>query len=288
MNPENQIREFIGRHNQMPLEDFDGFSSYEMATIIHFPFTDECPISLNKEIEIQKLKKIPIFNIALYLMEIILSKGEIKLTPKGNLPTALVKEIYYQKYFLDNMIEAGIAKPHLEENWTILHNTKIVLKMSGLVRVFRGKLITTKQGKSLLENKKYYDIFLCFLKSFTLKFNWAYNDRYDDEVIGQMGFLYLLHLICKYGNEYRNFNYYSDLYFKAYPDLKEAAESSMYDFSNPGESTLESRFVSRFAVWFGLVEIPENQNKGLILRDFEIKKSEILKDLIHLTGGKNV
>ena len=70
-------------YNNLPLQDFEGFSSSQMHQIIYYPFDDSCPIKLNRNIPVNES---PIFMIALDLL-LLLKENRIKLTKLGNIPT---------------------------------------------------------------------------------------------------------------------------------------------------------------------------------------------------------
>ncbi len=173
------------------------------------------------------------------------------------------------------MIEWGITKLNQEIKWTILHCTKIVLKMSKLIRTYKGKLLLTTRAKKYLINEEYSELFHIFLNTFATQFSWAYNDCFENEEIGQTGFLYLLHLINKYGVDFRELSFYSDLYFKAFPSLK-ANETSLLVIRN--EFVLAIRFFDRFAEWFGFVEIHKEQNR--LTDPSKVRRTKLLSYLL--------
>ncbi len=156
-----------------------------------------------------------------------------------------------------------------------LHCTKIVLKISKLIRTYKGKLLLPKRTKKCLMNDEYSELFHIFLNTFTTQFNWAYNDSSEDEEIGQVGFLYLLHLINKYGAEFRELSFYSDLYFKAFPVLK-ASETSLFAIRN--DFVIAIRFFDRFAEWFGFVEI--HREKNSLTGPVRVRRTKLLSYLL--------
>ncbi len=272
MNDNGQTRRSV---NAAPLDDFDGFSPDEMNTIIYSPFAEECAVRIRPQIDNQVLDQSPIFQIVRHILKATNDTGGLKLTSTGSLAPGLVKEIYAGKYIFDPMIELGITKLNQEIKWTILHCTRIVLKMSKLIRTYKGKLLLTTQTKKYLMNDEYSKLFHIFLNTFTTQFNWAYNDSCEDEEIGQVGFLYLLHLINKYGAEFRELSFYSDLYFKAFPVLK-ANETSLFEIRN--DFVIGIRFFDRFAVWFGFVEMHREQNS--LTEPIRVKRTKLLSCLL--------
>ena len=280
MDKEKLAQQYIEQKNRTPLDEFDGFSPEAMYKIVYFPFSEECPIQLNSALDNRILTQIPIFRIVLDLLNIIEKENGLKLTPKRNLATKIVKNIYSKKYLVDHLIENGITKLQREENWIVLHTIKIVLNLSGITRKYKGKLLLTKQTKNNLENDKVIEIFLKFLTGYITQFNWAYNDRYGNEEIGQIGFLYLLYLIKKYGDTYRDLTFYVDRYYKAFPVLKVTGKKIYGIDLNESKRIVELRFFERFAAWFGFVEIQYQDKKNYFSGIDVIKKTEILNKLL--------
>lgn len=285
MEPEELAKFFIGSKNITPLDDFDGFSPHEMHEILYFPFTKECPIQIRPALDNNMLNIIPIFNIVKYLLVILNKDNGLKLTPKGNLPLKVIKEIYNQKYIVDEFIEKGITKIHREENWIALYTIKRVLKLSGISRTYKGKLVITKQTKNDLEKGRFSNIFFKFFQGYTTRFNWAYNDRFENEENGQIGFLYLLYLVNKYGRAYRDSQFYADLYFKAFPIFnieEQRIEGIKY---KERDRVIQTRFFKRFANWFGFVEIQYEDDKKYFSRSMTIKRTELLSNLLAINSN---
>ena len=228
------------------------------------------------------MSAIPILNIAIDLLKIVDRHNGLKLTPKGNLQTKIVQELYNKKYITDEFIENGISKLNSEEKWDVLHTVKLVLKLSKLLRVRKGKLVIPAMTEDKLLKDQRSEIFSSFFQAFTTQFNWAYNDGIANEEVGQIGFLYLLHLVKKYGGDYRDIKYYVTLYFRAFPMLQSTEEDDEdASLFNESEFGLKIRFFGRFAFWFGLIESKNKNQKIYLEKNFKIKKTEILSNLLH-------
>ena len=260
-------------HNITPISDFDGFTPLQMHEIIYRPFDDDCPIKLNILTNEELFKESPILKIAIELLSNINGKS-IKLTQRSNLPPNIVKTIYAKNYLTDSLIEDGIVKIRTETDWTILHNVRLVLTIAGFFRKKYNHLMLTKKGELLLTSGKYSEIFYEFLKSFALRFRWDYNDLFDNEAIGQMGFLYTLHLLNNYGSKERDIKYYSDLYFLAFPSFIENNEED-----SMAEPAFYIRFIERFALWFGFLEVRIVEGKNYFGREIKIKRTTLLEHM---------
>jgi hypothetical protein len=270
MNFEELAKQLVEAHNQAGVDDFDGFTPEEMMHVLYYPFSKECPIKINDNPENAIVMEIPLFKIAVELLRIIIAEDRLKLTSRGYLPPKVVMDIYEKRMLQEELIEKGIVLLRREENWKPLQTVKIVLMLSGIVRKSRGDLIVTKQVKKDLENENYGAIFLKFFHAYTTKFSWAYNDRFSNEVVGQMGFMFLLHLLNKYGDIPLDFRYYSHMYFKAFPSLQ---------MDNEGHYCVRVRFFERFAEWFGFITADYKKGRPFV-NDLDIQKTKILSHII--------
>lgn len=262
-------------YNNTPLPECNGFTPLQMRKITHNPFDEDCPVKinmLNKEVLLQKC---PIMKIVTELL-LILKTNKIKLTQKGNLPLKIIRDIYSKNYLPDRWIEKEIVKIRTETDWLIIHNAKIVLTIAGFIRKKYNHLHLTKKCEALLNSESYSEIFYEFLKTFSLNFNWSYNDIYEDEILGQLGFLYSMHLINKYGKEKRDLKFYTDLYLLAYPGF---VEYNRDNYSRK-KSVYYTRFIERFAMWFGFVEEEIIEGKSYWDSEVKIKRTELLEQLL--------
>jgi hypothetical protein len=274
------VQQNVDMYNNRPMDSFDGFSPFQMSQILYFPFEKECPIKINTQMSESLLEKSPIFKIVLSLLTKIEVSGT-NLTAVGNLPPQIVKGIYHLRYYPDLMIEHGITKLTNEKDWLILHTVKIVLIQAGILRKSHRKLLFTKKGRKYFEDAKYDDLFYLFLRAFTTKFNWAYNDGFENEQIGQLGFLYSLYLLQKHGESYKELRYYGDLYFKAFPIFKSLRKTSANNYDST-ETAYYTRFFGRFCIWFGFVDIPNSPSELRINHMTKVKKSNLLSNLLRL------
>ena len=279
MDLEDLSKILTEKYNNRQIDDFSGFTPHQMHQIIHYPFDVGCPVKMYIDIELDHLKSSPVFNISYSLLEKINESGKMKLTAKGNLPGKLINSIYDKGFYPDRMIERGVYKLRLEKDWLILHTVHLVLKLSGLIRKTHGNLFLTKMGVKYLSEGNESPLFLHILENYTIKFNWAYNDRYLIEDIGQIGFLYLLFLLNKYGSEYKDLSFYVNLYFKAFPTFLERIEGEHPLLGDYSHNALSLRFFYRFAYWFGFVKYQSIPDLLSSYKNVKVKKTELLDSL---------
>jgi hypothetical protein len=256
-----------------------------MQYILYDTFGENSPIQLLKLTE-SDYQNIPILNQIKYLLKLIDKQGEIKLTNKGFLPTKIVSDIYKQGFIKDEFIESGISKLYKETDSISINLTRILSELSGLAKKRNKKLSLTKKGKAIIGND--YKMLVLIFKTFVTKFNWAYYDGYGENNIGQLGFGFSLILLCKYGNEKRTDKFYSDKYFKAFPQLiNESLNPSFGTLEEYAGSCYSLRIFERFLKFFGLTKIESEKIWGA---EKYVVKTELFDKLIklrHTTRAKN-
>tara|TARA_R110002124_G_scaffold167270_3_gene334641 strand:+ start:83 stop:913 length:831 start_codon:yes stop_codon:yes gene_type:complete len=257
------INETINNRNNQSIEDFEGYSPAEMHLILNETFGSNSPIELLKAEELH-YQKIPMLNQVKFLLKLIEEQKELKLTSKGFLPTKIVSELYGKAYLKDPLIEMGITKLNKESDAPTIHLAKILLELSSLVKKRNNKLTLTKKGTEQIQNNHF--IFQHIFETFSRKFNWSYFDGFGDNEIGQLGFGFTIILLDKYGNEFRNPEFYAEKYLKAFDFRAKFPEKGLLD--KPKIAYIIRSF-ERFLNYFGLTEFENNQLNS------NIKKTEI-------------
>jgi hypothetical protein len=272
---QRHLNQVMNEQNNQPVPEFEGYSPFEMHQILHFTFGKDSPIQLQKLTD-SDYKKIPILNQIKYLTDLMDKNGDIKLTNKGFLPTKIVSGLYNQGFLKDEHIEKGISKLYKETDSLTIHLTRILIELGGLVKKRNGKLSLTKNSKKILGDN--YDLLRLTLLTFATKFNWAYNDGYGDNKIGQLGYGFSLILLSKYGKEKRLDSFYAERYFKAYPGLLDSVEPNYGTPERYSTNCYSVRTFDRFLDYFGLINI-EEEGKGLYSIK-QISKTDIFDRLI--------
>ncbi len=263
-----------------PVEDFDGLSVAQMHYMVYEPYGASCPVQFKKNMSDEMLDAIPVFCNVKDLLCIINDAEGLKQTAAGYIPPKVVREWYEKKNLSSFWIEKGYAKTRTENDWIVIATINLVLELAGIIRVYKKKLVLIKKWQKAVEQQEFSELFHVFLEAFTNCFNWAYNDRYSNEFSGQSGFMYLLYLLHRYGEQTRNLNFYTDLYYKAFPNLHFAG---MYDYDEGYkvcENAVYLRFFERFAVWFGLVEIEDDRRTRYRKSEAEITATDTFRSLL--------
>lgn len=266
----------IQNHRSIP--EFEGYSPYEMETILYSTFSPDSPIKLQK-LKLEDYKNIPLLNIIRYILGLIEKEGELKLTPKGNFQTKVVKDIYRQGYIKDYLIENGITTLNREADCNAINFSRHLLELSGIIKKRHNKHSLTKKGMQVIKDN--HQLLMAIFNTIAFKFNWGYYDGYGLSDIGQVGFGFSLILLKKYGSQKRKDNFYADLYFKAFPTFK----NNIYTMADIDTERLMQRLnrcycvrtFERYLDYLGLIKL---ENPLYSCFENYVKKRELFDKLI--------
>ena len=263
------------RHNNGPISDFDGLSPNQMNLLNNFLFSENSPVKFNYKLSNAELLESPFIQMAIKLLEIINQNDGLKLTEKGNLPRKTVLEIHEFGYIKSD--DKYLIKILKEEDYFPLHICNIILKLSGITIIRKGKIFLTKKGLACL--KDHFSLFSELLSAFCLKFNKAYMDRYEGEEIGNVGAGFVLFLLLKFGDEKRDISFYSEKYFKAFPMLKdEIRPIGTISISSLLAGCLKNRLFWVLSL-FGLIELDE-QLESKYRSNYQVKTTTLFNNAI--------
>lgn len=212
----------------------------------------------------------------------LLTNQAIKLTPKGNLPLALCRDLYERQLLVQEDIQQGITKKISEDNVAFLQALKVCLMLGPYVKKRQNTLSLTKAGQQALLKKRSV-LFVQVLQDYTHHFNWAYLDGAQTSA-GQFGWAYSLYLVQRYGSQWQNTDFYAAKVLRAFPHLQEPIPSarlagSYWEF----ERVYRWRFVEQFARWFGLVDVQKQPQWGYYPDPLLIRKTTFLDQLLRFT-----
>lgn len=252
------------------LSDFEGYSGEEIKSVLYNLFGEGCPVQLLTDFTDEDCNRVPLFRQAKILLELIEKEEKIKLTQTGNLPPRIVKEMY-SVGASDYFIRVGIKKLRTETDSISVQFARIIVQLMGVVKKRNNHLLLTKKGKTLLtDNKK---IVTELMIAAHTKFNLAYFDGYDAEVIGGFGIGLSLILLHKYGDKVLKDTFYAEKYFKAFPELNELSTSAMSCYSH--------RVFNILMFNLGLVTVDEKEKFGLH-HSQKIYRTDLLEKLFRI------
>ena len=265
---------FMRQRNQAPMDDFHGLSPDQMHRILHFPF--DSPNLVTYAPVVAGDPKAPILTLFGLLAEAIGEQG-LKATATGNLPRKVCREAA-SAYWGEEAIRVNGRFAHInrEEDFSLLHVTRLVAGLAGLIRKSRGRFILGRECRTLLADHGLAGIYSRLLRSYVRDFNWAYRDGFPDLGFIQRSFLFTLYLLDLHGGERLPEVHYEDAFLRAFPGvLREVAPTT---YSTP-EKTVRScyswRVLVNFAVFLGLAEV-EPTAEGRHDRHCRVKKRPLL------------
>ena len=176
----------------------------------------------------------------------------------------------------EHIIDQGYYKLYKEIDTLPIHLSRILLEISNLVKKRHNKLSLTAAGLKQLNNDQI--LFENLFQIFTRKFNWSYNDGFENEKIGQMGFSFTIILLIKYGQGFRPKSFYTAKYFQAFPFLMIDEDGAELNFT---KKAFEVRTFDRFLDFFGLIEYENNMDIG------NIKPNKMFSELFLILPHKN-
>lgn len=266
----------MNQRNQSALAEFCGLTPDQMSGMLYAPFTSPETVSFSTGM-------LPVTNTRVMLVFIALVEaiGEsgLKATATGNLPLkfckALAQQLREKKYKNGTrlLLIGGIRS---EKDLEVLHCTRLVAQLAGLIRKYRGKFVLTHKCRDLLACEDYGSLYFGLFKAYSTKFNWGYRDGYSEANIVQLSFLYTLFLLIKYGDVQRSQKFYEDKFLAAFPmALEMFPEPSYRSAEEEARHCYFLRSLDRFTHFFGLAELkPESQE--LFRRSYVIEKSALL------------
>ena len=184
--------------------------------------------------------------------------------------------MYEQRFIRDAMIDQGYYKLYKEMDTLPIHLSRIILEISNLVKKRHNKLSLTAVGLKQLNNDQI--LFENLFQIFTRKFNWSYNDGFENEKIGQMGFSFTIILLIKYGQEFRPKSFYTAKYFQAFPFLMIDEDGAELNFT---KKAFEVRTFDRFLDFFGLIEYENKIDNG------NLRPNKMFSELFQILPHKN-
>ena len=263
-----------------PLEDFDGLSRADMRYLVHNPFSKDSPLSIRHDISNRIIDQMLIMRpFELFLKRSSQTKY-IRLTKKGFLPTALVKEvddsIFRSKDYLFVYKTEGL---YSEKDSHTACMVRYISEKCGFIERQNNKLLFSPQWKESFLAGDRQRFFRSIFRGYTQYYNWINVVYNDNPNTGQEGFAYTLYLLSKYGKYFKPLSFYTNKYFRAFPLKPETKTIEDYDLTativenahwGSPNSAFEIATFESFLVRFNLVNYQfvqkQNSNRQLLIK----------------------
>jgi len=195
----------------------------------------------------------------------------LKLTAQGNLPRKVVSLIFdIPLPGKDEYRYKPLNVPN-EKDYLPSAMANALLIISKTVSVRNNKLFLSALGKKIIKDN--HLLFRTLLDAFVTKYNKGYFDFYGDNGIGNVGILYVIYLLKKFGKDFRPAEFYSDLYFRAFPTLvDQVGQYSSIDSRTEANHCFILRVLRSGLNYFGLIEMVSLQGKDFS-HTFQVRAS---------------
>lgn len=276
--------------NTRAVDAFHGLNPEQMHKILHFPFTSTSMVTFADPLAGEP--SAPIISLFSMLAEAIGEKG-LKSTAKGNLPRNTCRQIA-QDYLGEEGYEKQIhfGKINSEADWYLLHVTRLVAELSGLIRKYKGRFILSRDCRKILADNGTAGIYPRLFRGYIEKFNWGYWDGYPENHFYQGSFLFTLYLLYLYGSQELPNSFYEDAFIEAFPMILDDFEET--DYSTPDESVRRCytlRALEGFSSLFGLINLIANEPEKIIGRSYTITTTPLFNEVVRFkiaTQGSGV
>ena len=268
--------------NNQAVDDFAGYSSAEMQSILYRPFEEDSLVRVKKDIPDEVLDQIPFLRIIEFIITKIREADGLKLTQAGNLPVKVVFGVY-GKYFTEDLAKYSFYKPVKEQDIASIHMARVVLEISKIVKKRHNKLMLTKAGEKIIGNRSL--LLGEIIKTYAMRFNMGFFDGHNAPSYGNTGIGFILISLHKYGDKPRDSGFYADKYHQAFPQILDNNGGDYLD----ADRCFNLRLVKYFFRFFNFAEVTNNPAFD---ENFIFKKSDIFDQVIHIApsnagGGLN-
>lgn len=271
--------------NSAALDEFDGLSPEQMSRFLYYPFESSHLIEFSPDIQCAAAS--PFMRLFLFLIEHCSESSGLKATVNGNLLRALCRDaaIEYCREE-ENREQWKYSRITTESDFMELHTVRIIAVAAGFIKKVRGRFMLTKSGKNIVNTGITGKTLIELLMAYTRKFNWGYNDLYQELPIVQDSFLYTLFVLQKHGDVFRPSSFYADLFIKAFPGaLQEVTETPFCSKEEEVRRCYILRSLERFACFWGFAERKKGQG-SFTGRNFELKKTTLLDQMVSFHTGE--
>lgn len=250
-----ELTQATERQNNSSLDDFAGLSPAEMTQFLYHPFDSPDLIQLPKVLSVTP--SAPLLDLFLPLAAALTEKP-IKLTARGNLPTAFCSEVFgtYQAPHDAYSGETIAAYSTVTEGkFQDLHVMRVVADLGGLVHKRNGKLHITRKASKTLDEHGPAGIYPMLFETYTSKYNWGYTDGYQPLPFIQHSWAFTCYLLQRFGSTSRPESFYTDRFLTAFPAILAEVEPLSYRTAEQTAANCYSvRALQRFLGFLGLAD----------------------------------
>jgi len=266
-------------------KDFDGLEPADVFDLMfHLHDPRKSPMVLNPSVDEELIKGVPFYRKSVLFLEAIAEHEPVKLTATGNLPLTMCRMLVAGGVDRNREGPPDDYPIHSELDRSYLHAINTITNLAGLTRKQHGKMTVTKKCRSDLRKGAAIAIYTRLLRTYMIRFSWAYEDCRPGEPLIQSLAGYSIYLVHKYGAESRPTRFYANKFLQAFPHAKRAFAAKQG--SLPEEEfwrCYSLRTFERFLCRFGLVEIQRDHEWRPTTET--LKRTGLFDDLVKWRRG---
>jgi len=260
---------FVTQHMEMknsrPLDEFGGLSPYQMHRLLQFPFESPDVIRFNFDSAVSTLKEVPILHLLTLIVDSLGEKG-LKPTATGNLPRKVSREI--AQLYLSEKEHARFTRLGnfmSEDDVPDLKQTRLVAKLAGLIRLYRGRILASKECKQMIAVSNWPGLFQKLFMTYIQKFNWAWPNGFIEVPFFQQSFAVTLYFLHKFGADSREGDFYAERFVAAFPMLtNDILDTEYMTAEKLLQQAYSSQVLDSFGEIMGLVKSEWKEHKHFI------------------------
>ena len=247
------LKQRVDERNHRPVADFCGLSPEQLSNWLYQPIRELRGLSVETP---EDVTSSPVMRyLALMLDEASLQGGSFKLTPKGNLPTSVVKQAssYWPEFAISkyprNISISEFAGAN-EDKFNALHYSRILADLAGILYIRSGRLHVKKPVLKQYQAHGVAALYLPMLEAALTQSNWGYFDGYGDDIDLCTFWVFMLWRL----QEHRSLDRLTEEVTTAFPALLEQLPATSYSTPlHQLQAVIECRFVERFLEYWGFV-----------------------------------
>ncbi len=271
------LRDFYTRRNGKPSPDFLGLSPDQVHRLIDLPLTHAGDIVLlSRDFSAEDMTGIPAVSHCIRFLNDLASSGRLKETAAGYLPREFARRLF------DDLDQSPL-KPHIkfrtETDSGTVHFLRLILGIGGWMKKEKGRFSLTRKGEKAVRQGFSAGDYLDLFSAFAFKFNWGYQDGFPEFRIIQQGVLFSLYLLHKKARGFVDNHSLSPFFIRAFPMILPEARPSWGSAFYQVNSCYSVRFLERFCLYMGLIELREKQRETFA-RALSLKTSPFFDRLL--------
>ena len=169
-------------YNRAPQERLSGLSPEQAARLFADDWGGDGPMQLNEFLALSDLRDAQFLFNARVVLSTLESEGPAKATAttksfSRKFVSSVIDRMAWKEGLLENVKEFN--KVIDEQDVFPLHLQRIILKMSGLIKLRSGKFSTTQKGKGYLPEERVGELYALLFRTYFRSFNLAYLDHLE-------------------------------------------------------------------------------------------------------------